>query len=67
MYAMEEKLLTVEEVAESLNVSRDVIWKAIRQKSLIAYRVEGALRIHPRDLRAYLDKRRTNQQNTQTE
>jgi len=64
---MEEKLLTVEEVAESLSVSRDVIWKAIRQKRLIAYRVEGALRIHPSDLRAYLDKRRTDQKNTQTE
>ena len=54
-----EKYLTVEEVAKELRVSKDAIWRLIRQKKLIAYKVGGALRIKSNDLQAYLDTQRT--------
>ena len=54
-----EKYLTVEEVAKELRVSRDAIWRLIRQKKLIAYRIGGTLRIKSDDLQAYLDTQRT--------
>ena len=56
-----EKLLTVEEVANKLQVSKDTVWRLIRQKKLIAYRVAGSLRIHPDDLQKYLDSQKTDQ------
>jgi excisionase family DNA binding protein len=61
MYVMEGKLLTVEEVADKLQVSRDVVWRLIRQKKLVAYRISGSLRIRPDDLQKYLDSQRTDQ------
>lgn len=60
MIVMEE-LLTVEEVAQKLRVSKDTVWRLIRQKKLGAYRVAGSLRIHPDDLKKYLDLQKTDQ------
>jgi excisionase family DNA binding protein len=61
MPVMEKQLLTVEEVANKLQVSKDTVWRLIRQKELVAYRIAGSLRIHPDDLQKYLDKQKTDQ------
>ncbi len=57
-----EKLLTVEEVALGLQVSKDTLWRLLKQKKLVGYRVAGAWRVHPDDIKRYLEtQKNTNQ------
>ena len=55
MIVMEE-LLTVEEVAKRLHISKDTVWRWLRNKELTGVRIAGAWRIAPRDLQTYIDK-----------
>jgi len=59
MIVMQE-LLTVEEVAKILRVSKDTVWRLLRNKELAGYRVSGSWRIHPDDLKKYLDSQKSN-------
>lgn len=61
MLVMEE-YLTVEEVAQGLKVSTDTILRLIKRKELVAYKVSGAWRIHPDDLKRYLDSQKNTNQ-----
>jgi excisionase family DNA binding protein len=53
------KLLTVQQVANSLDVSRMTVYRLINNKELVAFRVGSVLRIDPVDFAAYMRKART--------
>jgi excisionase family DNA binding protein len=57
MIVMEE-LLTVQEVAKTLRVSKDTVWRLLREKRLTGYRVSGSWRVHQDDLQKYLDSQK---------
>jgi excisionase family DNA binding protein len=53
------KLLTVQQVANSLDVSRMTVYRLINNKELAAFRVGSVIRIHPGDFAAYMRSART--------
>ena len=61
-----EDLLTVEEVAQRLRVSKDTVWRWIRNKELTGVRVAGSWRIYQSDLKKFIEAQRKNI-DTQTE
>jgi excisionase family DNA binding protein len=48
-------LLNINEIAAALRVSRMTVYRLIRDGRLPAFRVGKSLRVHRRDLAAYLD------------
>lgn len=54
----DEALLTVNEVAIALRVSKMTIYRLIHSGSLAAYRVGRSYRVPPTAVRAYLDEAR---------
>ncbi len=65
MIVMEE-LLTVEEVAQRLHVSKATVWRWLRNKEIAGYRIAGAWRISISDLQKFIETQRKNT-NNQTE
>lgn len=55
----DEKLLTVEEVAENLRVNPDTVRSWIRSGELDAINVGGKYRIYQSDLDDFIERRRT--------
>ncbi|MEO8581793.1 MAG: helix-turn-helix domain-containing protein [Patescibacteria group bacterium] len=53
-----QTLLTIEEVAQALKVSKMTIYRYIKAKRLPAYKLEQELRIKEDDLNEFLKKRK---------
>ncbi len=53
-----QTLLTIEEVAQALKVSKMTIYRYIKAKKLPAYKLEQELRIKEDDLNEFLKKRK---------
>ena len=56
------ELLTVEEVAKELKVSPDSIWKLLKRKELVGFKVGGVWRITREDLNQFVDTQKKKQQ-----
>ncbi len=56
--SLQERYFTVEEVAESLNVSTRTVRRWIDRKKLIAHDFEGIIRISESDLRVFIARHR---------
>lgn len=55
---MQERFLTVKEVAGLLGVNASTIYRAVRQEGgLRGYKIQGAVRFRPADIEAYLAAR----------
>ncbi|MGH2496723.1 MAG: helix-turn-helix domain-containing protein [Ktedonobacteraceae bacterium] len=54
----DETLLTVEDVAQRLQIKPDTVRRWIRTGKLPAIELGGRLRIDPKDLQMFLDKHR---------
>ena len=54
-----EKMLSVEEVANNLGLSKKTIYKLVKKKQLTAYRLVNKLRFKPEDIREYVDRHKT--------
>jgi excisionase family DNA binding protein len=52
------KLLRIPEVAEGLGVSTRTVRRLIARRELVACRLGRAVRIHPDDLAAHVDRQR---------
>ncbi len=52
------QLLTVAKTAENLNLSEKSVYRLIEARKLRVIRCGSALRIHPDDLRDYIDANR---------
>lgn len=50
--------LTPSQVAESLNLGRATVYRAIQDGELTAYKVRGQLRIEPEELEAFKQRNR---------
>jgi excisionase family DNA binding protein len=50
------RLLRIEEIADRLSVSRSMAWKLTATGQLRAIRIGRALRVHPRDLEAFIER-----------
>lgn len=61
-----EDLLTVEEVAQKLHVSKATVWRWLRNKEIPGYRIAGSWRISQSDLQKFVESQRKNT-NDQTE
>ncbi len=48
-----EKLLTIKETARRLGCGTTTAWALIRERSLPAVRIRGAVRIRPKDIEKY--------------
>ena len=55
----DERALTVEEVAENLQVNPDTVRAWIRSGELSAINIGGKYRIYPSDLDDFIERRRT--------
>lgn len=53
-----EELLTIEEVADRLKVSKMTVYRYIKSGKLMAYKLEQELRVKAIDLHSFLDKRK---------
>jgi putative molybdopterin biosynthesis protein len=53
-----EELLTIEEVADRLKVSKMTVYRYIKSGKLMAYKLEQELRVKVIDLDIFLDKRK---------
>jgi len=51
-------LLTVDDVAELLKVSRTTVYRLVERRHVPFYRLRGGLRFRPEDIDAYLKSRR---------
>jgi len=52
----DKQLLTLQEAAQELRIGRTLVWQLVSKGELPAYRLgTRALRIHRRDLEAYLE------------
>ncbi len=52
------QLLTVATTADNLNVSEKSVYRLIQARKLRVIRCRSALRVHPDDLRDYIDAHR---------
>jgi excisionase family DNA binding protein len=59
MLRVDERYMTVPEVAEKLGVSRHTVYKWIRKKYLPGYRLGHEIRITESALKEFLEARRT--------
>ena len=55
---MQPRLLDLHEVAQILHLSRSMVYLLIKRRRIAAIRLGRAVRVHPRDLEAYLHKNR---------
>jgi excisionase family DNA binding protein len=62
MVLVDERYMTVPEVAEKLGTSRHTVYKWIRQKHLSAYRLGHEIRITESALKEFLEARRTDKE-----
>jgi len=51
-------LLTIQEVAKTLKVSKMTIYRYIKAKKIPAYKLEQELRVKESDLQSFLDNRK---------
>lgn len=59
LYIVEnEELLTIEEVADRLKVSKMTVYRYIKSGKLIAYKLEQELRVKVCDLNTFLEDRK---------
>lgn len=49
-------MLSIEDTAAYLKVSRDTVYRIIRGGKLQSFRIEGSLRIRPSDIDAYVEQ-----------
>ncbi len=59
MHAVEEIYYTLPEIAEKLRVSRRTVYRWVQARELPAYKLGGEFRITERDLKQFLEARRT--------
>lgn len=59
MEEQKEKSLTINDVAEILQVSRDTVRRLIREKEIETFQVGRQIRILPETLRAFQGKKRS--------
>lgn len=52
---MSDALLTVDQVAEQVGLSRDAVYRAIHDGQLAASKLRGRLRIHPTAVTTWID------------
>ncbi len=58
-----EKLYTIKELAEYFNVSKDTIWRWIRNNELNTINIGGRKRVKESDLQAFIDRGGNNERN----
>jgi multiple sugar transport system ATP-binding protein len=56
--AMDESAYTVQEVADYLKISRQMVYNLIRNKEIASFNIGSAVRVLDSDLRAYIDAKR---------
>lgn len=56
---MTERLLTIEEVAELLQVSTDWLYRQVERKRIPAVKLGARVRFRPKEIDAYLDGQAT--------
>lgn len=61
---MEEKLLTLDDLADYLNISRRTTYRLLKGSDLPAYRIGGHLRFRREDIDLWIDKQRLDQKKT---
>lgn len=54
---MEERLLSLVEALEYLGISKPTLYRMIRDKSILAYKVRGRWRFRENDLQDYVKSR----------
>ena len=54
---MEERLLSLAEALEFLGISKPTLYRMIRDKSIVAYKVRGRWRFREKDLQDYVVSR----------
>jgi len=54
-----ETLLTVDDLADSLKVSRPWVYKLVRQKRIPFYHIEKCVRFSPAEIRQWLEDRKS--------
>ena len=59
MLQVDERYLTLREVAERLKVSRRTVYRWIKDEDLNAYKFANEYRITERDVKDFLERRRT--------
>jgi excisionase family DNA binding protein len=59
MLTVDERYLTLPELAERLKVSRRTVYRWIKDEDLNAYKFANEYRITERDLKDFLERRRT--------
>jgi excisionase family DNA binding protein len=59
MLAVEETYYTLSEIAEKLKVSYRTVYRWVQAGELAAYKLKGEYRITERDLKEFLEARRT--------
>ena len=59
MLSVDERYMTVPQLAEKLGVSRHTVYKWIRAKHLRAYKLGHEMRITESDFKEFLEARRT--------
>jgi excisionase family DNA binding protein len=59
MLAVEETYYTLSEIAEKLKVSYRTVYRWVQAGELSAYKLKGEYRITERDLKEFLEARRT--------
>ena len=64
---MQPRLLDPREVSEILHLSRSYVYQLVRSGRLDAVRLGRAVRVHPRDLEAYMHRNRLSCDNQLTE
>jgi len=52
------QLLTIDEVTSWLRVSRSTFYRAVREGTLPAFKVRGEWRVEPRDVEAFIARRK---------
>jgi excisionase family DNA binding protein len=56
---MTDNLLTVQEVANRLNVSRPTVYRLVKKGKIQHIKVEGSIRIKPGDLESFIERQTT--------
>lgn len=59
MAANQEKLLSVLDVVERLNVSRTTLWRLVRDGKIEAHRIGKQLRFEPGEVEAFIKRTST--------
>ena len=59
MLTVEETYYTLSEIAERLKVSYRTVYRWVQARELAAYKLKGEYRVAERDLKEFLEARRT--------